>query len=49
MEKRVEVNDNVLNQIKKQLEKIQYGSVTIVIHAGKVVQLDTSEKIKLAN
>jgi hypothetical protein len=42
------VDEEVLQQIKNQIEQIQYGSVTIVIHDSKVVQLDTSEKIRLA-
>jgi hypothetical protein len=41
------VDEETLQQIKNQIEQIQYGSVTIVIHDSKVVQLDTSEKIRL--
>jgi hypothetical protein len=41
------VDEETLQQIKKQIEQIRYGSVTIVVHDGKVVQLDTSEKIRL--
>lgn len=41
------VEESVLTQIKEQIEKIQYGSVTIVIHEGKIVQLDTNAKVRL--
>lgn len=42
------LDGKVLQQIKKQVEQIRYGSVTIVIHDGRVIQLDTNEKIRLA-
>lgn len=41
------MDDEMIRQLKEQIEHIQYGSVTIVIHAGKVVQLDTNTKIRL--
>lgn len=41
------VDELVMKQIKEQLEKIQYGSVTVVVHEGKIVQLDTNAKIRL--
>lgn len=30
------------------LEKIQYGSVTIIIQDGKIIQLDVTEKHRLS-
>lgn len=44
----VRIDDETLRQLKEQIEHIQYGSVTVVIHGGKVVQLDTNTKIRLA-
>lgn len=44
---RPEISEIVLNRIKEQIEKIEYGSVTVVVHDGRVVQLDTSTKIRL--
>lgn len=41
------VDELVMKQIKEQIEKIQYGSVTVVVHGGKIVQLDTNAKIRL--
>lgn len=43
----VKVDDETLRQLKEQIEHIQYGSVTVVVHAGKVVQLETNTKIRL--
>lgn len=48
MEKKSNAQEGILKQIEEQMKKIQYGSVTAVIHGGKVVQLDTNEKIRFA-
>lgn len=42
------VDDEILRKLKEQIEQIQYGSVTVEVHAGKVVQLETNTKIRLA-
>lgn len=44
----VALDDETLRQLRERIEHIQYGSVTVVIHGGKVVQLDTNTKIRLA-
>ena len=41
------VDPQLLKQIEEQINKVQFGSVTAVIHDGRVVQLDTSNKIRL--
>lgn len=46
-EKNQKVDEALLKQIREQIEQIQYGSVTIVIHDGRVVQLDQQQKIRL--
>ena len=38
------IADDVLEEIKFQLEQIQYGSLEIQIHNGQVVQLERREK-----
>lgn len=43
----LEANEKALQKLKEEIEKINYGSVTVVIHEGKIVQLDTSTKIRL--
>lgn len=45
--KKTEISEEVLEKLKEQIGKIQYGSITLVIHEGKIVQLDTAEKIRL--
>lgn len=42
-----QVSSITLQQIKEEIEKIQFGSVTIVVHEGKIVQIDTSTKKRL--
>jgi hypothetical protein len=34
----------ILNNIMSLLEKIKFGSITIVIHEGKITQLEVNEK-----
>ncbi len=34
-------------RIRAALEEIQYGTISLVIQDGKVVQIDKSEKIRL--
>lgn len=41
-------NAEALRKMKEEIEKINYGSVTAVIHEGKIVQIDTSTKIRLS-
>jgi hypothetical protein len=47
-DKKTTVNDEVLNQIKHKLESIEFGSVTVTVQDGRIVQLETSEKTRLA-
>ncbi|MCP8967220.1 YezD family protein [Ectobacillus ponti] len=37
-----------INYLVALVEKIKYGSVTIVIHDGKITQLDVAEKHRLS-
>lgn len=37
-------NDLTIDYIKEELENIEYGSITITIHNGKITQIDTNEK-----
>lgn len=46
-DKKTKVDEQTLLKIREEIEKIQYGSVTVVIHDGRIVQLDTSTKIRL--
>jgi len=36
-----------IKQILKDLKKIKYGSVEIVVHNGEIVQIEKKEKIRL--
>lgn len=45
--KKSTVDESLLKKIKEQIEAVQYGSITIVVHEGKVVQIDTNTKIRL--
>lgn len=50
-EKKQEVNEKAnafaLEKVAEEIRKINYGSVTVVIQEGKIVQIDTSTKIRL--
>ncbi|MEQ1529797.1 MAG: YezD family protein [Methylococcales bacterium] len=37
---------DILNQIAKIVQEIRFGSVEIIIHEGRVVQLERKEKLR---
>lgn len=37
---------DIAQQIKKYLDKIKFGSITLVIQDGKIVQIESHEKIR---
>lgn len=39
--------DETLESIKEMLKSIQYGTVTLIIQDGQIVQIDKNEKIRL--
>lgn len=39
--------ETLIHEIRKAIGKIRYGSVEIVIHDSKVVQIECREKIRL--
>ena len=38
-----------VQRIMDAIEKIQYGSVEITIHASEIVQIETKEKVRFEN
>ena len=42
-----ETNHQLTQQILRALQEIRYGSVEIVIHDSKVVQIERKEKIRI--
>lgn|GEM_PF-640210 len=45
--KKVQISEEDLKRLLQYLESIQYGSVTLYIQEGRIVQIEKSEKIKL--
>mgnify|MGYP000882033729 CR=1 FL=1 len=41
------ISEEHLRRVFSYVESIQYGTVTLVIQGGKVVQVEKTEKIKL--
>ena len=39
---------DVLETVKTHLQRLRYGSIAITVHNGKIVQLDVTEKTRLA-
>lgn len=40
--------DNALAAIRDYLQKLRFGSIAITVHDGRIVQLDVTEKRRLA-
>ncbi len=38
--------DDVWETIKRQVNDLNYGTVTITIHDGKITQVETSSKVR---
>lgn len=39
---------NVMEKIAEQLASLKFGELTVVVHDGKVVQIEVKEKIRLS-
>jgi hypothetical protein len=46
-ETKTKMDAATLQKIQAEVDKIQFGSVTLVVHEGKIVQIDTNNKIRL--
>ena len=44
--KETQVKLEVINQITSILQSIRFGSLEIIIHDGKIVQIERKEKIR---
>ena len=42
------VAENALATIREQLSRLRFGSIAITVHDGRIVQLDVTEKRRLA-
>lgn len=47
MGKKTDISPEVVKAIVKELQNLEYGSVTIVVQNSKVVQLEVNEKKRL--
>lgn len=45
-EKRTGISDEILKTIIEKIESIEFGSVTVTVQDGRVVQLETNEKTR---
>lgn len=41
-------DEAVLEEIRKAIQTVRYGTVQIIVQDGRVVQIDKTEKIRLA-
>lgn len=41
------VSEDDFNRIRESIRSIQFGSVSIVIQNGKIIQIEKNEKIRL--
>ena len=42
-----EISDDTVKSIVKELESIAFGSLTIIVQNGKIVQIEKNEKKRL--
>lgn len=41
------ISDTDLKKIREFLETIQYGSVTVIVQDGKIIQIEKNEKVRI--
>lgn len=41
------ISSSDINKIKEFLESLRYGSVTVIVQDGKVIQIEKNEKVRL--
>lgn len=41
------INDEVLSKLNQLIGSINYGTVTIIIQDGKIIQIEKNEKFRL--
>ena len=44
----VNLRDEWIEVVRKQVESLRFGAVQITVHESRVVQIDTTEKIRFA-
>lgn len=42
-----EANKQIMDELFKIIKTIQYGSVSLIINDGKIVQIEKNEKVKV--
>jgi hypothetical protein len=47
MENNTSVSDQDIKTIKRFIESIRFGSVSILIQDGKIIQIEKNEKVRL--
>ena len=43
----LDIEESVIGEIRRALRQIEFGSIVIKIHQGRVVGLETSTKLRL--
>lgn len=44
---KIKSTQDCLGEVKRIMSDVKYGSVTLIIQDGKVIQIDKTEKIRL--
>jgi hypothetical protein len=40
--------EEVADELRRALERVRHGSITLIVQDGRVVQIDTTTKLRLA-
>lgn len=46
-EKRQTLDNNQIETLEKLLQDMKYGSITLIVQDGKVIQIDKTEKYRM--
>ncbi len=45
----ISTNKSFLVKVEQYVKDIKYGSITLIVQDGKVIQIDKTEKIRIKN
>jgi hypothetical protein len=49
MAKRLELDDAWIRQVTEQVNGLEYGTVQITVHDGRIVQIERTDRIRFEN
>ncbi len=43
---KTQINDEILHEFLRAIEQLRYGSIEVIVHDGRVTQIERREKVR---